>query len=140
MKTSWMPISRNADELALVFLGGVNYITGQRFDMPALSAAAHGVGATAGFDLAHAAGNIPLSLHDWDVDFAAWCSYKYLNSGPGNVGGIFVHERHGSDPSLPRFGGWWGHRQACAFQNGAGLPAPCLAQRAGSSAMCPCWA
>ena len=109
-------ISDNADQLALVFLGGVNYITGQRFDMQALAAAAHDVGAIAGFDLAHAAGNIPLSLHDWDVEFAAWCSYKYLNSSPGNVGGIFVHERHGNDPSLPRFGGWWGHDKEVRFK------------------------
>jgi len=99
-----------------VFLGGVNYITGQRFDMQRLTQAAHAVGAIAGFDLAHAAGNVPLALHDWDVDFAAWCSYKYLNSGPGNVGGIFVHERHGNAPDLPRFGGWWGHDKDTRFQ------------------------
>lgn len=106
----------HADELALVFFGGVNYFTGQVFDMPALTEAAHAVGAVAGFDLAHAAGNIPLSLHDWDVDFAAWCSYKYLNASPGNVGGIFVHERHGRNFELPRFGGWWGHDKSTRFQ------------------------
>ena len=109
-------IEDNADELALVFLGGVNYITGQLFDMQDLTRAAHEVGAIAGFDLAHAAGNVPLSLHDWDVDFAAWCSYKYLNSSPGNAGAIFVHERHGESYDLPRFGGWWGHDKEVRFQ------------------------
>ena len=109
-------IDANADELALVFLGGVNYFTGQLFDMPELTRAAHDVGAIAGFDLAHAAGNVSLALHDWDVDFAAWCSYKYLNSGPGNVGAIFVHERHGRSFDLPRFGGWWGHDKDTRFQ------------------------
>jgi kynureninase len=109
-------IAANADELALVFFGGVNYFTGQLFNMPRLTEAAHAVGAIAGFDLAHAAGNVPLSLHDWDVDFAAWCSYKYLNSSPGNVGAIFVHERHGRNFELPRFGGWWGHDKATRFQ------------------------
>jgi len=105
-----------ADELALVFFGGVNYFTGQLFNMSHLTEAAHAVGAIAGFDLAHAAGNVPLSLHNWDVDFAAWCSYKYLNSSPGNVGGIFVHQRHSRDFDLPRFGGWWGHDKSTRFQ------------------------
>lgn len=109
-------IEANADQLALVFFGGVNYFTGQLFDMSTLTKAAHAVGAIAGFDLAHAAGNVPLELHDWDVDFAAWCSYKYLNSSPGNAGAIFVHERHGSDFDLPRFGGWWGHDKETRFQ------------------------
>jgi len=109
-------IEANADEVALVFFGGVNYFTGQLFNMQRLTEAAHAVGAIAGFDLAHAAGNVPLSLHNWDVDFAAWCSYKYLNSSPGNVGAIFVHERHGNDPDLPRFGGWWGHDKATRFE------------------------
>ena len=109
-------IEANADELALVFFGGVNYFTGQLFNMPRLTEAAHRVGAIAGFDLAHAAGNVPLSLHEWDVDFAAWCSYKYLNSSPGNVGGIFVHERHGQNFDLPRFGGWWGHDKSTRFE------------------------
>ncbi len=109
-------IDANAGELAMLFFGGVNYFTGQLFDMPRLTKAAHDVGAVAGFDLAHAAGNVPLALHDWDVDFAAWCSYKYLNSSPGNVGAIFVHERHGKSFDLPRFGGWWGHDKETRFQ------------------------
>ena len=109
-------IDDNADQLAMVFFGGVNYFTGQLFNLPELTRAAHKAGAVAGFDLAHAAGNVPLALHDWDVDFAAWCSYKYLNSSPGNAGGIFVHERHGSNPDLPRFGGWWGHDKHERFQ------------------------
>ena len=114
-------IEANADRLAMVFLGGVNFFTGQLFDMATLTRAAHAVGAVAGLDLAHAAGNVPLSLHDWDVDFAAWCSYKYLNSGPGNVGAIFVHERHGCNPELPRFGGWWGHEEATRFRMQSGF-------------------
>jgi kynureninase len=109
-------IEANADEVALVFFGGVNYFTGQLFNLQRLTEAAHAVGAIAGFDLAHAAGNVPLSLHEWDVDFAAWCSYKYLNSSPGNVGAIFVHDRHGKDSDLPRFGGWWGHDKSTRFQ------------------------
>lgn len=102
-------IEEHKDELALVFFGGVNYFTGQFFDLKLLTDAAHKVGAMAGFDLAHAAGNIPMKLHDWNVDFAAWCTYKYINSSAGNVGGIFVHEKHGNNPDLTRFGGWWGH-------------------------------
>ena len=109
-------IAGHAEELALVFFGGVNYFTGQLFNMPRLTEAAHAAGAVAGFDLAHAAGNVPLALHDWNVDFAAWCSYKYLNSSPGNVGAIFVHERHGRSFDLPRFGGWWGHDKETRFQ------------------------
>lgn len=96
------------EELALVCFGGVNFYTGQAFDLAAITRAAHAVGATAGFDLAHAAGNLVLGLHDWDVDFAAWCTYKYLNSGPGSVAGAFVHERH-HGKGLPLFAGWWGH-------------------------------
>ncbi len=109
-------IEEHGNEVAMVFFGGVNYFTGQFFDVPGLTEAAHAVGAIAGFDFAHAAGNIPLELHDWDVDFAAWCSYKYLNSSPGNVGAIFVHERHGENLDLPRFGGWWGHNKDTRFQ------------------------
>ncbi|MFL5675822.1 MAG: kynureninase [Chloroflexota bacterium] len=101
-------IAHHADDLALVFLSGVNFATGQAHDIGRLTAAGHAAGAVVGWDLAHAAGNIELGLHDWDVDFAAWCTYKYLNGGPGSVGAIFVHERHGRDRSLPRFGGWWG--------------------------------
>ncbi len=111
-------IERNREDLALVLIGGVNYFTGQVFDIKAITSAAHRAGAVAGFDLAHAAGNIRLSLHDWGVDFAAWCSYKYLNSGPGSVGGAFIHERHGEDFSLPRFAGWWGHDKNTRFKMG----------------------
>ena len=108
-------IDEHKDELALVFFGGVNYFTGQLFDMEKLTEAAHSVGALAGFDLAHAVGNIPMKLHDWNVDFAAWCTYKYLNSSAGNVGGIFVHDKHGDNTELHRFGGWWGHNKERRF-------------------------
>lgn len=102
-------IEANADSIATVMMGGVNYYTGQAFDMQAITAAAHKAGAMCGFDLAHAAGNLHLKLHDWDVDFAVWCSYKYLNSGPGGTSGVFVNERHCNNPELNRFAGWWGH-------------------------------
>ncbi|WP_259070198.1 kynureninase [Mucilaginibacter sp. X4EP1] len=105
----------NADELALVLFGGVNYFTGQFYDIEAITKAAHQVGAFAGFDLAHAAGNVLLKLHEWDVDFAAWCSYKYMNSGPGGISGIFVHEKHFNNQSLSRFEGWWGYREDKRF-------------------------
>ena len=101
-------IERHGESLALALIGGVNYITGQVLDMPAITRAAHAAGALIALDLAHAVGNIPLSLHDWDVDCAAWCSYKYLNAGPGGPGGCFIHERHTCNIDLPRFGGWWG--------------------------------
>lgn len=104
------------DELALVMFGGVHYFTGQVLDMKAITDAAHHVGAYAGFDLAHAAGNLKLELHNWNVDFAAWCSYKYLNGGPGTVGGIFVNERHAKNPHLPRFAGWWGNDPETRFK------------------------
>ena len=109
-------IEREGDSVALVLFGGVNYYTGQFYELPAIAAAAHRVGAYAGFDLAHTAGNLPLRLHDWDADFAVWCSYKYLNSAPGGPSGAFVHERHGNNPSLPRFAGWWGHDESERFQ------------------------
>jgi kynureninase len=103
-------IEQNANELALVLFGGVNYYTGQLFDMEAIAGAAHIAGAYAGFDLAHAAGNVPLKLHDWNADFACWCSYKYMNSGPGGISGIFIHEKHFNNAQLKRFAGWWGYR------------------------------
>ncbi|KYG81065.1 kynureninase [Roseivirga ehrenbergii] len=109
-------IAEVGDELALVLIGGVQYYTGQLFDMKAITEAGQKVGAKVGFDLAHAFGNVPLQLHDWNVDFATWCSYKYLNSGPGNVSGIFVHERYANDSSLDRFAGWWGHDEKERFK------------------------
>jgi kynureninase len=109
-------IADNADEIALVLFGGINYFTGQWFDMPAITKAGHEAGAIVGFDLAHAAGNVPLSLHDWNVDFACWCSYKYQNAGPGGISGIFVHEKHFNDTALHRFAGWWGYQEAQRFK------------------------
>ena len=108
-------IAEAGDALALVMIGGVNYYTGQLFDRKKITEAGHAVGAVVGFDLAHAAGNINLELHDWGVDFAAWCGYKYLNSSPGGVSGIFVHERHANRPELPRFAGWWGYDKETRF-------------------------
>ena len=109
-------IEEVGDELALVLIGGVNYYTGQVFDMKTITAAAQKTGAYVGWDLAHAAGNVELQLHNWNVDFACWCSYKYMNSGPGNASGCFVHEKHHHDNDLPRFAGWWGHNKERRFK------------------------
>lgn len=109
-------IRQNADQLALVIFGGVQYYTGQFFDIAAITKAAHEAGAYAGFDLAHAVGNVPLSLHDHDVDFSVWCGYKYLNSGPGGIAGAFVHEKHFNNNDLPRLAGWWGYQEDKRFQ------------------------
>lgn len=110
-------IEEHKNELALIMLGGVNYYTGQRFDMEKIASTASKNNITVGYDLAHATGNVELQLHNWNVDFAAWCSYKYLNSGPGGVGGIFVHEKH-HNRDLPRFNGWWGHDKESRFKMG----------------------
>lgn len=109
-------IEEVGSELALVLIGGVNYYTGQVFDMKTITAAGQKQGAYVGWDLAHAAGNIKLDLHDWNVDFAAWCSYKYMNSGPGNASGFFVHEKHHNDKELNRFAGWYGHNKERRFK------------------------
>jgi kynureninase len=116
-------IKQHGESVAVVLFGGVNYYTGQLFDMRSITDAAHAAGAYAGFDLAHAAGNVALHLHDWDVDFACWCSYKYLNSGPGGVGGVYIHERHASNTELPRFAGWWGYTKATRFKMEKGFEA-----------------
>ena len=108
-------IQQNADSVSLIMLGGVNYYTGQVFEMKEIAEEAHKHNILVGFDLAHAVGNIPLSLHDWNVDFAVWCSYKYLNSGPGSVAGVFIHEKHHSQ-DLERFAGWWGHDKESRFK------------------------
>ena len=109
-------INKHADQLAAVVFGGANFFTGQLFDIEKITAAAHKHGIIAGFDLAHAVGNVPLSLHDWNVDFAVWCSYKYLNAGPGTVAGAFVHERHATNTSLPRLAGWFGNDPNTRFR------------------------
>jgi kynureninase len=109
-------IAQHGDSVAVVLFGGVNYYTGQYFDLEKITEAAHAAGAYAGFDLAHAVGNVALRLHDWKVDFACWCSYKYLNSGPGGVAGIYIHEKHAGNKELPRFAGWWGYDKETRFR------------------------
>ncbi len=109
-------IDQHKDSLALVLLGGINYYSGQLFDMKKITAATHKAGAIAGFDLAHVIGNVPVQLHDWDVDFAVWCSYKYLNGGPGAVGGAYIHERYARDENHIRLGGWWGNDERTRFK------------------------
>jgi kynureninase len=108
-------IERIGASTAVVLLPGVQFLSGQRLDLALITEAAHRHGCLVGFDLAHAIGNVPLELHDWNVDFAAWCSYKYLNSGPGAIGGCFVHQRHGRDPNRTRLAGWWGHQKNSRF-------------------------
>jgi kynureninase len=109
-------LAEEGERIALVMLGGVNYYNGQAFECARIAAAGHSHGCMVGFDMAHAAGNIPLRLHDWNVDFAVWCSYKYLNGGPGCIAGCFVHERHARNPDLPRFAGWWGNDKDARFR------------------------
>lgn len=109
-------IQNHADALALVHFSAVHYYTGKFFDVEAITRAAHDAGAYAGFDLAHAIGNVELNLHEWDVDYAVWCSYKYLNSGPGSVGGAFIHEKHACNPNIPRLAGWWGTDEDTRFE------------------------
>lgn len=111
-------IAVDGDSIALVLFGGANYFSGQAFECARIARAARARGCAVGFDMAHAAGNLRLRLHDWDADFAVWCSYKYLNGGPGAIGGGFVHERHAGNPALPRFAGWWGHDKQTRFGMG----------------------
>ncbi|MGI8481478.1 MAG: kynureninase [Chthoniobacterales bacterium] len=109
-------LEKHGDQIALVLIAGVNFFTGQLFDIEKITASAHKYGITVGVDLAHAIGNVPLALHDWDVDFAVWCSYKYLNAGPGAVAGAFVHEQHATNRQLPRLAGWFGNDPATRFR------------------------
>lgn len=116
-------IEKHGDSIALVLFGGVNYYTGQCFDMETITRVAHKVGAYAGFDLAHAVGNVSLQLNAWNVDFACWCSYKYLNSGPGGVAGVFINEQHAVNKDIPRFAGWWGYTKETRFKMEKGFEA-----------------
>jgi kynureninase len=118
-------IEKNKDSIAVIMIGGVNYYNGQVFDMKRITEAGHKAGAIVGFDLAHAAGNLKMELHNWDVDFACWCSYKYLNSGPGGVSGVFINKRHLNKPNIIRFAGWWGHDKETRFKMEKGfIPMP----------------
>ena len=118
-------IEKNKDSIATIMIGGVNYYNGQVFDMKGITEAGHKIGALVGFDLAHGAGNLKLELHNWNVDFACWCSYKYLNSGPGGVAGDFINERHLNKPEIIRFAGWWGHDKDSRFKMEKGfVPMP----------------
>ena len=116
--THWISdcFEHHGDEISMVLIGGVNYYSGQAFDMEAITRKAHEYNCLVGFDLAHGAGNLHLKLHDWGVDFAAWCGYKYLNGGPGAPSGVFIHERHLGKSDIPRFEGWWGHDKSTRFQ------------------------
>jgi kynureninase len=116
-------IQKHGDSTAVVLFGGVNYYTGQYFDIKTITDEAHKIGAYAGFDLAHAAGNVEVHLHDWNVDFACWCSYKYLNSGPGGVAGVYIHEKHATNKNFPRFAGWWGYTKETRFRMEKGFEA-----------------
>lgn len=129
-------LAERGDGIALVFMGGVNYLTGQALDVARIARAAHGAGCPAGFDMAHAAGNVPLALHDAGADFAAWCTYKYLNAGPGAVAGLFVHERH-AGPETFRLGGWWGLDPDARFRMDDDAPFSPRPDAAGWQLSCP---